>query len=690
MGWGTSLSMLIQFIFCYTVLFFLMPSAIENTHPEDRRPLDRWFITLVHSNLFFIAAVHLLAFIKLYEVFSLYFVCVMAAIFAHKVRNRGKSPPRLTEWIAELYDLSDNSKEWRVILRSWAAKLSNAVRRTLRSVRHEIRLRPALWLGIAAAVAYGMRDRLAHAWSHLYFGAADPYVHMKWALELGMNKLYADGVYMYGFEAVLIALSTFFNVDLYVFMRYMGPWTGFLILLSIVYAVGKLTGIRKRDWFPAGLAGGFAALFLYVANPELPAYVWRQYSALSMEYGLIFFLPGIVFMTLYARSGARRYLVLAAETLTLTVLIHLYAGFLLAISYFIIGLFSLPQLLRRKDVLRTALWIVPAGLLGGLPMIIGVLAGITMDTTYVVDNVKTTVETSMFDLWKQFREPEPTLRWLTGASALVLVGALGTFLLPKARRNSRASLVLRSLSAFAGLHLVLYAMFRTEALGLPAVMAADRLGVFYAVYGAFFAGLALAGFVRVAKHGRGSQWISLGVCLALVPGLLLGMDRPSATPGDRYQYDEAVEAYFKIRDSFEPRNWYVISPVDEMTFVLKHGIHDNIWYFVSRLEDLSVERVEYPVDDIFIFVELVPLGSDRPVSEEAAMQPFPVADISDLTKFYYRTPEHRYVLQSKAYAWAERFRSQHPEEMTIFMDTPHFRVYRIHQENRMAPLNLKL
>jgi hypothetical protein len=59
----------------------------------------------------------------------------------------------------------------------------------------------------------------------------------------------------------------------------------------------------------------------------------------------------------------------------------------------------------------------------------------------------------------------------------------------------------------------------------------------------------------------------------------------------------------------------------------------------------------------------------------------------DLTQFYYRTPENRFLIQSKAYAWAERFRAEH-EEMSIFLDSPRFRVYRIHQENKV-PLNLK-
>ena len=62
--------------------------------------------------------------------------------------------------------------------------------------------------------------RIHHSVTHYYYPSSDPYVHLKWVKSLGANQIYVDGVYPFGFEAIISALHTIINIDPYFILRF--------------------------------------------------------------------------------------------------------------------------------------------------------------------------------------------------------------------------------------------------------------------------------------------------------------------------------------------------------------------------------------------------------------------------------------------------------------------------------------
>ena len=262
--------MIMSFLFSFSILFIGLPWLVARFHREDDSWTDKLFICLIHSTLFFIVIVHLLAAVRLFETLSLIFF-TFAGLFAAYRFTAGRNTAELRiSILMGLYDITERPDNWKIFAFRLEENLRIRASDLFRRIRTFLYNHWPICL-LVLTFCYAIYVRFKHSFEHLYFGSSDPYVHMKFAIDLSDNKLYSSGVYPYGFPAIITAMGRFFSMDQYIIVRFIGPICGVLLILSIYYAVRKIVGGN----FPAI----FLAVFVYTVYAGFPTYVWRQISA---------------------------------------------------------------------------------------------------------------------------------------------------------------------------------------------------------------------------------------------------------------------------------------------------------------------------------------------------------------------------------------------------------------------------
>jgi hypothetical protein len=487
---------------------------------------------------------------------------------------------------------------------------------------------------------------------------------------LGDNQMFGDaGLYPYGYAAVISALNKFFNLDAYIIVRFIGPIGGFLIVLSIIYALRKTVG--------AHYAVILMGIFIYAISSDLPTNLWRQISALSMEYAVIFLLPGIVFLIEYFRKDKLLYLIIAGECLAITVFIHVYTASALGGAYILIGLCYWRVILTVRKMLRIVIVMMTAGIVGLMPLIIGYLVIPPPEYTYLNESMQPARNFELMNWVNAFLAANWIIKTLL--FAIIILLAFKSFLFFKNRKRhltqqqrDKAEIVLLIL------FLVFYMIYDSNAYGLPVIIPADRFGVYFALISAVAFAVLFKQLITALPYIRDHNILKT-VMVLIIAGAVFGFGNINSAPiGFRYQYDDAVKAFLQIKKQFPVLNWTIISPGEENPMIINYGWHSEMWEFVQTISYPEGKKLKFLTDDIFIFVEKIPIGSANKITDEDALVPFPQFTGTDLTKFYYSNVDHRKVLEAKAYKWAENYRKK--REMSIYYDSPDFRVYQIHQD----------
>src|SRR5690349_21457807 len=100
-------------IFSFLLIFVWLPMLVIRFDEDDRGWIDKLFISLIHSTLFFIVVVHLLALVKLYESISLIAVYILSMIFVTWFNSRQHSITTGTQILTRSYDMFDNPSNWK-------------------------------------------------------------------------------------------------------------------------------------------------------------------------------------------------------------------------------------------------------------------------------------------------------------------------------------------------------------------------------------------------------------------------------------------------------------------------------------------------------------------------------------------------------------------------------------------------
>jgi hypothetical protein len=638
---------------------------------EDNGLLDKLFISLIHSTLFCIVIIHLLALMKLYETLSLFAVYLLTIIAITRFKNKSDSVDAGTKVLTSGLDVFEKQGNWKIFLKAYVMKIIENRQIEWRKFLNSFRIHWFPYICIFATLVYAAFTRFKHSLIHLYFGSSDAYVHLRLTKYLGDNKIFGDGgLYPYGYAAVISALNKFFIMDPYIIIRYIGPFCGFLIVLSIIFALKKMIG--------AHYAVILIGLFIYVVSTDIPTNLWRQISALSMEYAVIFLLPGIVFLIEFFRKEKQLYLIIAAECLAITLFIHLYTAAALGCAYILISLCYWRVTFASKKILRFMIVMVTSGIVGLLPLMIGYMTLPPLgDFTYLNESLKPVQNLNLMSWANAFLSTSSVIKTLIIATFILLTYKLFDFLKNRKnhllqRNSDKAEIVLLLI------FIVFYIIYDSGAYGFPVIIPADRFCVFFALTCAIASAVIFKNLIVALPFIRDHNILKTILVLIIAGSVLWSGKVNSAPIGVRYQYDDAVKAFMQIKKEFSALNWTIISTGEENPLIINYGWHSQIWEFIQTISHPEGKKLIFPTDEIFIFVEKIPLGSDKEITDADAIMPFPEFTGKDLTEFYYRDVVHRKILEAKAYKWAENHRKY--RDMKIYYDSPDFRVYWIRQD----------
>lgn len=267
------------------------------------------------------------------------------------------------------------------------------------------------------------------------------------------------------------------------------------------------------------------------------------------------------------------------------------------------------------------------------------------------------------------------IRWMI----VFLMGAGGVLIL--CRVYSYGAMVL-STGAFMGL---MSLMLSASQLGLPALMGADRLCIFYAYMLIMLIGLSIDVFAYAFTCIFRKQWIMqiLSFLMILAIGIGVwqqGRIREPLTSG-AFETNEAVTCLTNIIATEEDYHWTIFSANDETNMVYGHGYHYELSTFLEEIRRLRNAPITVPTEVIYFFIEKVPLdyavsyaGSGQSISIAGAERPLPRKD--GLGNYQ---GENRWITMSHMYYWALEFQRLYPNEMKVYLETDKFICYRLEQ-----------
>lgn len=645
---------------------------------EGETLLDRIFITLLHSSLVTIILIHTLVFIKIYETFSLVLGYALAVYIYYEYQRRHKNmfiDSYKHNAIMFLLEHSDCEKGIRGTIATMiickglnlCKKIVNCTLKYLKSYFHVLLLFPVL--GAAAYV------RFRHPLLHEYYIVNDSYVHLAWTKYLGNNQIYRDGIYPYGYEAILSAIHKIFFIDPIYIIRFVGPLGGMLLVLSIYYFLKK-----NFKWSPILL---FTALFAYIINNDSPNNILRQMSAIPQEYAMIFYLPGLYYLNTFFKKDRKVYLILATECLALSLFVHLYVTVFMIAGYALIALSHYKKLFIPRFFVRFSAVMIGALLFALLPILVGFLTGAGFHMTsvdFIAKSASGIIEAEAETGFRWFVEWVGFLTAMLNAIVafciMVLVGMM-------VKRDEKFLSNMKFNFVFVVLAMLLYYQFRSPETNFPSVIDYTRSGVFLGLVAVVIYAIVFDVFDMFIK----AKFLSVGVKILLCVFFIWSAFQFKPffmPPGDQVEYDEAVLAYHAVKNEFPIQNWTIVAPVEQYQQCLGYGYHYNLWEFVHDAIEGKKNEVLIPTDYIFFFVEKLPLHSDEAISVEDAKKNTPV--LTGELDMYYKDAEIRKILQSKLYYWAESYMAK-SNNMEVYLDYPNFRVYVIKQ-NGQKPENL--
>lgn len=717
-----NISIFLKVIISFLTIFLLVPYIIFRIN-KNIRTFDRIYMVFLFSNFLIINLVYYLAFIKLYETISIIVLYMLFAIFIYlkrtKIKRLNSVKSKLFVKFLDFIDRGNREVDFKEDFIALIQKIIQKTKHIKNKVENYIKKNRLTVIAVSIIFSYAFFVRFKHAFSHFYFASSDAYVVLAWTKLLGHNKVFVEGVYPYGYDILISSLSKIFVIDPIDIVSFIGGISGMLIVISIYFFTQRM--------FIHGKKLGILATFIYVfcssvsfGETFIPAYLWRQISALSMEYSVAFILPGLYFFMMYFENTKdKKFILTAAVAFALTVLIHPYSALILGLCYFVVILFNFRIFIQVKIFKKIISYLFSAAVIGVAPLIIGLLSGgkfYASSAEYVLRKVDFSIKNVISSI-PNFYEINLSVLFM-----LLCIIILAIYYIASKKNkynrfeNSEKTVInQKNIWIILVISILLYILYNLKKLGLPVLIDQFRIASYFAMFIAIVPVIVvdIGIFIPIKINNSNKKkmiliissglliFVSINISsiiikkVELTPVAIINNYIKSTIPeGNMYEYDEAAKTYREIKSEFPFRSWTIISTVEQYQQALDYGYHDNIWKFVK---DVIVDKIpKYRIADtkyIFLFVEKYPLDNSNPhfganrkkISKKISMLEFPKIN-GDLSS-YYTEPLNRRIIEAKAYYWAEDFRKNN-KEMMIYRDYNNMRIYQITQnENKPILFN---
>ena len=254
------------------------------------------------------------------------------------------------------------------------------------------------------------------------------------------------------------------------------------------------------------------------------------------------------------------------------------------------------------------------------------------------------------------------------------------------------------LYTFAVFFAIMLILQSAENLNIPALMDANRCSIYFtyiipiivvaAIDSVCFTIEKAVGYKRI-KH-----ILSFVIALVILVDCILPGHMKKQKDMESLEMNEAIICLSNIIREEADNTWIICSANDETQMVKGHGWHYEISTLLEGMEYYREEiEIRLQAKTIYFFVEKKPLQYDQTIqyddagqmiSEEGAKEPLPQG--GGLLKYQGR---NRWIMMSRMYAWAQKFRKLYPNEMSVYMETDNFICYKLKQ-NEYCLYNLAI
>lgn len=691
----TTIFELIRVVFIFLFIFLLIPQLFLRI-TATTSILDRVFMGMTSASCYLAITAHILVLTKLMDVFSLIFVFViLVVIFIKRDNERKFILARVFFKRISFFDLFDLKKKDVIRRISTQIKFRPWVASQLKKIGQY----PFLSFVTVSVFLASLIVRLKYSVLHAAYPHIDMYMVLKLVKAITMNNMYYnDEIYPEGMHSIYAAVVKLTFLDPYMFVRFIGPIVGIMIVLAVYNLAYKVTNNRYAALLSMTIYG--------LTNTHMgffPSQLFRQAATMAQEFGILFVLLGLVFLIDYVKEKNKSMMYYYLSCLFMSFLVHSYAAMYLVMwsaVIILIGLFYKKfTLINIFSLSAKATLLI---MLTFVPLQIGKLFGAVYHPSSIalIDDIKE-IKFSLIMVGRfiqnAFLPRDPYMYViLIGMILIPLVVIISTKKYITLKKTFFISISLSSFATFLLLNIP--ALIINEK--IPELLDESRIGPFLCLLVPILIAQ-LVDLISDLISGKKTETsespklfvINRTLTLASVIYVIV-MIYLNFFPWNLFykniEYDAAAENYIRIKSDFfkdtRSLDWTVIGPDTQLAEVIGVGWHQDIYRFVREFSPEQVQRADFkfpiPTHSIFVYIEKKPMFSGQTINLiDAKKELDPEGD--DPFMQYYFDGKQRAIMEAKAWALVEAYRSSH-EGVSIYYEDADLIIYKIYQEELLT------
>lgn len=359
----------------YTGVTLALPALMFRRILRGRSLAEQFLMCYTFGNFYIINIVFLLQLLHISNFFTL---AGLTAVLSIVIGGRVNRIP-LKQQAGNTWHLFGKLLRGRMKLKSaiflFLGKCAAGIKRLAKFfyrhiVKNPIQSMLLLGIGVCLCWIYGRQIILVYG-----YRASDIPVHMSWINEMSRGKIFAKGVYPFGFHCMIYYLHAVFRFDTYVILCQF--FFAQVIFMHLVL-LAMLKQLCKTKYIP------YIGTFVFLLGNFWSGQTYsRFYATLPQEFGMIFVIPSIYFLIRFfqipkqklADKETRLTLQCFAMAFSLTLAIHFYGTMIAGLCCIGIACGFCFRFLRKEYFCRIMFTGICSVFLAVLPMGIAFATG---------------------------------------------------------------------------------------------------------------------------------------------------------------------------------------------------------------------------------------------------------------------------------------------------------------------------
>ena len=359
----------------YTGVTLALPALMFRRILRGRSLAEQFLMCYTFGHLYIINIVFLLQLLHISNFFTL---AGLTAVLSIVIGGRVNRIP-LKQQAGNTWHLFGKLLRGRMKLKSaiflFLGKCAAGIKRLAKFfyrhiVKNPIQSMLLLGIGVCLCWIYGRQIILVYG-----YRASDIPVHMSWINEMSRGKIFAKGVYPFGFHCMIYYLHAVFRFDTYVILCQF--FFAQVIFMHLVL-LAMLKQLCKTKYIP------YIGTFVFLLGNFWSGQTYsRFYATLPQEFGMIFVIPSIYFLIRFfqipkqklADKETRLTLQCFAMAFSLTLAIHFYGTMIAGLCCIGIACGFCFRFLRKEYFRRIMFTGICSVFLAVLPMGIAFATG---------------------------------------------------------------------------------------------------------------------------------------------------------------------------------------------------------------------------------------------------------------------------------------------------------------------------